>query len=40
MENQGQSFAKIVGDFLVVTLLWSLLDTLPGEWRAVTEAGK
>ncbi len=40
METQAHSFAKIVADFLVVTILWSLLETLPGEWRAVTEAGK
>jgi len=39
MENQPQSFANIVHEFLLTTLLWSLLDTLPGEWRDVTEAG-
>jgi len=39
MENQTMSFANIVSQFLITTMIWSLLDTLPGEWRPVTEAG-
>jgi len=38
--EQQLYFSNIVGNFLLVTLVWKLADFILGEWRPLTESGK
>jgi len=40
MDQQQLSFALIVTEYVVITLLWALSEVIFGEWRPVTESGK